>query len=78
MIFSTSNSLSNAAEKKWMVQSSIMDDIRELRREYHILKQKYKRLEEKCRDISFNKLELLNQIKELKMKLRRAKKAGSV
>lgn len=71
-------SLFNTAEKKWMVQLSIMDDIRELRREYHILKQKYKRLEEKCRDISLNKLEFLNQIKELKMKLRRAKKAGSI
>nr|DAK26512.1 MAG TPA: proteasome-activating nucleotidase [Caudoviricetes sp.] len=55
-----------------------MDDIRELKREYNILKQKYKRLEEKCRDISSDKLKLLNQIKELKMELHRAKKAGSV
>lgn len=53
-----------------------MNDIRKLRRKYCILKQKYKRLEEKCRDISFDKLELLNQVRELKIELYAAKKAN--
>lgn len=52
-----------------------MDDIQKLKREYCIMKQRYKRLEEKYRDISFDKIELLNKIKELKIELSSAKKS---